>query len=63
MELIDINELSGFEFEEFGGTSVCLNTLPQQISMEDAESVFTELVGQMIDEIVEAIFNAAVANW
>ena len=38
----------GFEFEEFGGTSVCLNTLPQQISLEDAESVFTELVGQMM---------------
>ena len=38
----------GFEFEEFGGTSVCLNTLPQQISLEDAESVFTELIGQMM---------------
>ncbi len=38
----------GFEFEPFGGTSVCLNTLPQQVSMEDAESLFTELVGQMM---------------
>ncbi len=38
----------GFEFEQFGGTSVCLNTLPQQISLEDAESLFTELVGQMM---------------
>ncbi len=38
----------GFEFEEFGGTSVCLNTLPQLISIEDADSVFTELVGRMM---------------
>ena len=30
---------------------------------QSLDSVQEELVGQMIDEIVEAIFNAAVANW
>ncbi len=45
----------GFEYEEFGGTSVCLNTLPQQVSCEDAESVFTELVGQMMEHKRELI--------
>ena len=38
----------GFEFEEFGGTSLCLNTLPQQVTVEEAESLFTELIGQMM---------------
>lgn len=44
----DAIEALGFEYEAFGGTSVCLNTLPQQVSCEDAENVFTELVGQMM---------------
>ena len=30
---------------------------------QSLDSVQEELVGQMIEEIVEAIFNAAVANW
>lgn len=38
----------GFEFEEFGGTSLCLNTLPQQVTIEEAESLFAELIGQMM---------------
>ncbi len=45
----------GFEYEEFGGTSVCLNTLPQQIGTQDAESVFTEIVGQMMEHKRELI--------
>jgi len=45
----------GFEFEPFGGTSLCLNTVPLSVGTEDAESVFTQMLEQMMENKKDVI--------